>query len=192
MNAESLILAIVAVLCSVLLGLFVYLLIKLSEFEKQLLTGPDTNSQLSAENKEIRIFCGLDGQALWDAWVQFVNGSSDQYPTLGSDKNVFLALLRQHVKDLISEGVSDGSSGKAQSQPQNPRVTSILRGDFQSYLPPSTADRIYQLAYDIGYTDEHRNDKIASLRSCIINLCQSTQFNPADFEACLPAGRSDS
>ena len=192
MDAESLILAVVAVLCSVLLGLFVYLIIKLNEFEKQLFTGPETSRQLSAENNEIRIFCGLDGQALWDAWVQFVNGSSDQYPTLGSDKNVFLALLRQHVKDLISEGVSDGSSGKAQSQPQNPRVTARLRGDFQSNLPPSTADRIYQLAYDIGYTDEHRNDKIASLRSCIINLCQSTQFNPADFEACLPAGRSDS
>lgn len=192
MNAESLILAIVAVLCSVLLGLFVYLIIKLSEFEKQLLTGPDTNSQLSAENKEIRIFCGLDGQALWDAWVQFVNGSSDQYPTLVSDRNVFLALLRQHIKDLIADGIRDGSNGKAESQPKNPRVTSILRGDFQSYLPPSTADRIYQLAYDIGNADERRNDNIAGLRSCIINICQSTQFNPADFEACLPAARSDS
>ena len=192
MNAESIILAIVAVLCSVLLGLFVYLITKLSEFEKQLLTGPDTNSQLSAENKEIRIFCGLDGQALWDAWVQLVNGSSDQYPTLVSDRNVFLALLRQHVKDLIADGIRDGSNGKAESQPKSPRVTSILRGDFQSYLPPSTADRIYQLAYDIGNADERRNDNIAGLRSCIINICQSTQFNPADFEACLPAARSDS
>ena len=108
MNAESLILAIVAVLCSVLLGLFVYIITKLSEFEKQLFTGPDTNSQLSAENKEIRIFCGLDGQALWDAWVQLVNGSSDQYPTLVSDRNVFLALLRQHIKDLIADGIRDG------------------------------------------------------------------------------------
>lgn len=191
MNAESLILAVVAVLCSVLLGLFVYLIIKLNEFEKQLLAGTETYNQLSAENNEIKIFCGLDGQALWDAWVQFVNGSSSQYPTLGGDRNVYLALLRQHVKDLISEGINDRRDGKAQSQLQNPRVTSILRGDFQSYLPPNTADRIYQLAYDIGNADEHRGDNIASLRSCIINICQSTQFSPADFEACLPAASSD-
>ena len=190
MNAESLILAVVAVLCSILLGLFVYLIIKLNEFEKQLLTGQEARSEPNAENNEIKIFCGLDGQALWDAWVQFVNGSSNQYPTLGSDRNIYLALLRQHVKDLISEGISDGRDGKAQSQPQNPRVTSILRGDFQSYLPPSTCDRIYQLAYDIGNIDEYGDDNIASLRSCIITICQSTQFNPADFEGCLPATRS--
>ena len=191
MNAESLILAVVAVLCSVLLGLFVYLIIKLNEFEKQLLTGQEAHNQPNAENNEIKIFCGLDGQALWDAWVQFASGSSNQYPTLGSDRNIYLALLRQHVRDLISEGISDGSDGKAQSQLQNPRVTSILRGDFQSYLPPSTSDRIYQLAYDIGNADERRDENIASLRSCIITICQSTQFNPADFEACLPAAGSD-
>lgn len=150
MSLENVVIGLSLVLGLILLILIIYLISRVNDLEIRTfaalsqtptqVTNPDTGAK--------PVFAGLSGRELWDAWTSIANGGDDQYGIAG-DRDRFLALLELHVRSLIKTGREHGAKGISEP-PSNPLKIKMLRGEFESYIPGSQAERLYQLSKEFG------------------------------------------
>ncbi len=153
MSLENIVIAVSLLLGIVLLILIIYLISRVNQLEA---TAFSSQGAAPAEKKteadSHKVFGGLSGRQLWDEWVAMANGGQDQYGIKG-DRDRFLALLELHVRSLIKTGIEHGSSG-VNEPPSNPLKIKMLRGEFESYLPSSQAERLYALGSELGASED--------------------------------------
>ena len=164
MSLENIVIAVSLLLGIVLLILIIYLISRVNDLEARAFSNQSTgSSEKKTEAESQKVFAGLNGRELWDQWVAMANGGNDQYGIKG-DRDRFLALLEMHVRALIQTGVEHGESG-TNEPPSNPLKIKMLRGEFESYIPSSQAERLYALGRDLGASDD--NQQRASIVAAI-------------------------
>ena len=173
MSLENIVIAVSLLLGIVLLILIIYLISRVNHLEA---TAFSNQGAVSAEKKtetdSHKVFGGLSGRQLWDEWVAIANGGQDQYGIKG-DRDRFLALLELHVRSLIKTGVEHGSSG-INEPPSNPLKIKMLRGEFESYLPSSQAERLYALGCELGASDDPKHQ--AELASALTDTVDAVSM----------------
>ena len=153
MSLENIVIAVSLLLGIVLLILIIYLISRVNHLEATAFSNQGaTPAEKKTEADSHKVFGGLSGRQLWDEWVAIANGGQDQYGIKG-DRDRFLALLELHVRSLIKTGIEHGSSG-VNEPPSNPLKIKMLRGEFESYLPSSQAERLYALGCELGASDD--------------------------------------
>ena len=153
MPLENVVIAVSLLLGIVVLILIIYLISRVNDLEAKAFSNQSTSSpEKKTDAESQKVFAGLSGRQLWDEWVALANGGDDQFGIKG-DRDRFLALLELHVRSLIKTGTEHGSKG-IKSPPSNPLKIKMLRGDFESYLPASQAERLYDVARELGATDD--------------------------------------
>ena len=151
MSLENIVIAVSLLLGIVLLVLIIYLISRVNDLEAKAFSQQGT-AEKKTENEPQKVFGGLSGRQLWDEWVSIANGGDDQYGIKG-DRERFLALLELHVRSVIKTGMEHGAAG-ANEQPSNPLKIKMLRGEFESYLPSSQANRLYELGRELGASED--------------------------------------
>jgi len=150
MSIETVVIGLSLVLGLVLMILIIYLISRVNDLEVRtfaaLSQSPTQETKQEPASKEV--FAGLSGRELWDEWSSIANGRDDQYKIAG-DRDRFLALLELHVRSLIKTGREHGAAGISEP-PSNPLKIRMLRGEFESYIPGSQAERLYQLGKAFG------------------------------------------
>jgi len=153
MSLENIVIAVSLLLGIVLLILIIYLISRVNQLEATAFSNQGAApAEKKTEADSHKVFGGLSGRQLWDEWVAIANGGQDQYGIKG-DRDRFLALLELHVRSLIKTGIEHGSSG-VNEPPSNPLKIKMLRGEFESYLPSSQAERLYALGSDLGASED--------------------------------------
>ena len=154
MSLESVVIAVSLLLGIVVLVLIIYLISRVNDLEAKAFSqqGTASSAEKKTENELQKVFGGLSGRQLWDEWVSIANGGDDQYGIKG-DRERFLALLELHVRSVIKTGMEHGAAG-ANEQPSNPLKIKMLRGEFESYLPSSQANRLYELGRELGASED--------------------------------------
>ena len=154
MSLESVVIAVSLLLGIVVLVLIIYLISRVNDLEAKAFSSQGTANpaEKKTENESQKVFGGLSGRQLWDEWVSIANGGDDQYGIKG-DRERFLALLELHVRSVIKTGMEHGAAG-ANEQPSNPLKIKMLRGEFESYLPSSQANRLYELGRELGASED--------------------------------------
>ena len=169
MSLETAVIALSLVLGLVLMILIIYLISRVNDLEIRtfaaLSQAPTQETKQDPAAKPV--FAGLSGRDLWDEWVSMANGGDDQYKIAG-DRDRFLALLELHVRSLIKTGREHGASGISEP-PSNPLKIKMLRGEFESYIPGSQAERLYQLgkAFGAAPDDATGSNLIASIEEAV-------------------------
>ena len=164
MSLENTVIAISLLLGIVLLVLIIYLISRVNDLEARAfsnLASAPTEKKTEAEAQ--KVFGGLSGRELWDEWVAMANGGEDQYQIAG-DRERFLALLELHIRSIIKTGMEHGAAG-VNEPPSNPLKIKMLRGEFESYLPSSQANRLYALGQELGASED--SQQRASLAAAI-------------------------
>lgn len=150
MSIETVVIGLSLVLGLVLMILIIYLISRVNDLEVRtfaaLSQSPTQETKQEPASKEV--FAGLSGRELWDEWSSIANGGDDQYKIAG-DRDRYLALLELHVRSLIKTGREHGAAGISEP-PSNPLKIRMLRGEFESYIPGSQAERLYQLGKAFG------------------------------------------
>ena len=154
MSLESVVIAVSLLLGIVVLVLIIYLISRVNDLEAKAFSSQGTANpaEKKTENESQKVFGGLSGRQLWDEWVSIANGGDDRYGVKG-DRDRFLALLELHVRSVIKTGMEHGAAG-ANEQPSNPLKIKMLRGEFESYLPSSQANRLYELGRELGASED--------------------------------------
>ena len=153
MSLENIVIAVSLLLGIVLLILIIYLISRVNQLEATAFSNQGAApAEKKTEADSHKVFGGLSGRQLWDEWVAIANGGQDQYGIKG-DRDRFLALLELHVRSLIKTGIEHGSSG-VNKPPSNPLKIKMLRGEFESYLPSSQAERLYALGSELGASED--------------------------------------
>ena len=153
MSLENIVIAVSLLLGIVLLILIIYLISRVNQLEATAFSNQGAApAEKKTEADSHKVFGGLSGRQLWDEWVAIANGGQDQYGIKG-DRDRFLALLELHVRSLIKTGIEHGSSG-VNEPPSNPLKIKMLRGEFESYLPSSQAERLYALGSELGASED--------------------------------------
>ena len=168
MSLENTVIAISLLLGIVLLVLIIYLISRVNDLEARAfsnLASAPTEKKTEAEAQ--KVFGGLSGRELWDEWVAMANGGEDQYQIAG-DRERFLALLELHIRSIIKTGMEHGAAG-VNEPPSNPLKIKMLRGEFESYLPSSQANRLYALGQELGASEDiqQRSSLAAAIRETI-------------------------
>ena len=164
MSLENTVIAISLLLGIVLLVLIIYLISRVNDLEARAfsnLTSAPTEKKTEAE--ATKVFGGLSGRELWDEWVAMANGGDDRYQIAG-DRERFLALLELHIRSIIKTGMEHGAAG-VNEPPSNPLKIKMLRGEFESYLPSSQANRLYALGRELGASED--SQQRASLAAAV-------------------------
>lgn len=164
MSLENTVIAISLLLGIVLLVLIIYLISRVNDLEARAfsnLTSAPTEKKTEAE--ATKVFGGLSGRELWDEWVAMANGGEDRYQIAG-DRERFLALLELHIRSIIKTGMEHGAAG-VNEPPSNPLKIKMLRGEFESYLPSSQANRLYALGRELGASED--SQQRASLTAAV-------------------------
>lgn len=164
MSLENTVIAISLLLGIVLLVLIIYLISRVNDLEARAfsnLTSAPTEKKTEAE--VTKVFGGLSGRELWDEWVAMANGGEDRYQIAG-DRERFLALLELHIRSIIKTGMEHGAAG-VNEPPSNPLKIKMLRGEFESYLPSSQANRLYALGRELGASED--SQQRASLTAAV-------------------------
>jgi len=169
MSLENIVIAVSLLLGIVLLILIIYLISRVNHLEATAFSNQGAASEeKKTETDSHKVFGGLSGRQLWDEWVAIANGGQDQYG-IKADRDRFLALLELHVRSLIKTGVEHGSSG-INEPPSNPLKIKMLRGEFESYLPSSQAERLYALGCELGASDDPKHQaELASALTDTVN-----------------------
>ena len=154
MSLESVVIGVSLLLGIVVLVLIIYLISRVNDLEAKAFSSQGTANpaEKKTENESQKVFGGLSGRQLWDEWVSIANGGDDQYGIKG-DRERFLALLELHARSVIKTGMEHGAAG-ANEQPSNPLKIKMLRGEFESYLPSSQANRLYELGRELGASED--------------------------------------
>lgn len=157
MSLENVVIAISLVLGLVLMILIIYLISRVNDLETRTFAAlsQGTTQAKNPEPAAKAVFAGLSGRELWDEWTSIANGGDDPHAIAG-DRDRFLALLELHVRSLIKTGREHGRAGISEP-PSNPLKIKMLRGEFESYIPGSQAERMYQLAKEYGAASEDAN-----------------------------------
>jgi len=164
MSLENTVIAISLLLGIVLLILIIYLISRVNDLEARAFSNlTATSGEKKTEAEPQKVFGGLSGRELWDEWVAMANGAEDQYRITG-DRERFLALLELHIRSIIKTGREHGQTG-VNEPPSNPLKIKMLRGEFESYLPSSQANRLYALGRELGATED--SQQRASLAAAI-------------------------
>lgn len=168
MSLENIVIAVSLLLGIVLLILIIYLISRVNQLEATAFSNQGAApAEKKTEADSHKVFGGLSGRQLWDEWVAIANGGQDQYGIKG-DRDRFLALLELHVRSLIKTGIEHGSSG-VNEPPSNPLKIKMLRGEFESYLPSSQAERLYALGSELGASEDpqHQAELITALTDTV-------------------------
>ena len=164
MSLENTVIAISLLLGIVLLVLIIYLISRVNDLEARAFSNPaSAPTEKKTEAEAQKVFGGLSGRELWDEWVAMANGGEDQYQIAG-DRERFLALLELHIRSIIKTGMEHGAAG-VNEPPSNPLKIKMLRGEFESYLPSSQANRLYALGQELGASED--SQQRASLAAAI-------------------------
>lgn len=157
-NTFSLI-VIVLLVAIALLILIVYLIGRVHELEIKTsnalspLSGAQSTHPQTIHHK---IFSGLSGQQLWDEFVSLAAGNVDRYGLM-QDQDRFFAITELHIRNLLKAGLRSKPRG-TDEVPPNPLTISTLRGEFDSYLPPSQSVRLFEIGKSLGKDDEFERD----------------------------------
>jgi hypothetical protein len=174
MSLESVVIAVSLLLGVVVLILIIYLISRVNDLEAKAFSSQGTASpaEKKTENESQKVFGGLSGRQLWDEWLSIANGGDDQYGIKG-DRERFLALLELHVRSVIKTGMEHGAAG-ANEQPSNPLKIKMLRGEFESYLPSSQANRLYELGRELGASEDAQQR--ATLREALADTVDAVSM----------------
>ena len=156
------------ILCVCLAAVVAYLISKVNQLElrtSSLLTSNQTQNSTSND-----VFQGLQGKQLWDAWQVVVNTSVDDLG-LDNDRDRLMILLELHVRELVAAGKARALSPSSDT-PGDVVMLKTLRGDFQSYLPPSFTGNFIDCGERIGRasSDEERIQAISELQTISLRL----------------------
>jgi len=167
MSLETAVIGMSLVLGLVLMILIIYLISRVNDLEVRTFAALSQTQETKQDPAAKAVFAGLTGRDLWDEWTSIANGGDDQYKIAG-DRDRFLALLELHVRSLIKTGREHGASGISEP-PSNPLKIKMLRGEFESYIPGSQAERLYQLgkAFGAAPDDATKSSLIASIEEAI-------------------------
>lgn len=147
-----------------LLILIVYLIGRVHELElktTKAIASPSNPSNAKPRGPH-KIFSGLQGQALWDGYVNLAGADEDQYDLL-QDQDRFFALTELHLRTLLKEGLRS-QSDITSSIPPNPLKLTTLRGEFESYLPNSQAARMYAIGQSLGTNGSESDTRHLAIR----------------------------
>jgi hypothetical protein len=174
MSLESVVIAVSLLLGIVVLVLIIYLISRVNDLEAKAFSSQGTANpaEKKTENESQKVFGGLSGRQLWDEWLSIANGGDDQYGIKG-DRERFLALLELHVRSVIKTGMEHGAAG-ANEQPSNPLKIKMLRGEFESYLPSSQANRLYELGRELGASEDAQQR--ATLREALADTVDAVSM----------------
>jgi len=167
MSLETAVIGLSLVLGLVLMILIIYLISRVNDLEVRTFAALSQTQETKQDPAAKAVFAGLTGRDLWDEWTSIANGGDDQYKIAG-DRDRFLALLELHVRSLIKTGREHGASGISEP-PSNPLKIKMLRGEFESYIPGSQAERLYQLgkAFGAAPDDATKSSLIASIEEAV-------------------------
>jgi Na+-transporting methylmalonyl-CoA/oxaloacetate decarboxylase gamma subunit len=167
MSLETAVIGMSLVLGLVLMILIIYLISRVNDLEVRTFAALSQTQETKQDPAAKAVFAGLTGRDLWDEWTSIANGGDDQYKIAG-DRDRFLALLELHVRSLIKTGREHGASGISEP-PSNPLKIKMLRGEFESYIPGSQAERLYQLgkAFGAAPDDATKSNLIASIEEAV-------------------------
>ena len=169
MSLETAVIAMSLMLGLVLMILIIYLISRVNDLEYRTFAAlsQTPTQEKNQEPAAKAVFAGLSGRELWDEWTSLANGGDDQYAIAG-DKDRFLALLELHVRALIKTGREHGAAGISEP-PSNPLKIKMLRGEFESYIPGSQAERLYQLGKELGASTDGANNNalVASIEESV-------------------------
>lgn len=167
MSLETAVIGMSLVLGLVLMILIIYLISRVNDLEVRTFAALSQTQETKQDPAAKAVFAGLTGRDLWDEWTSIANGGDDQYKIAG-DRDRFLALLELHVRSLIKTGREHGASGISEP-PSNPLKIKMLRGEFESYIPGSQAERLYQLgkAFGAAPDDATKSSLIASIEEAV-------------------------
>jgi hypothetical protein len=167
MSLETAVIGLSLVLGLVLMILIIYLISRVNDLEVRTFAALSQTQETKQDPAAKAVFAGLTGRDLWDEWTSIANGGDDQYKIAG-DRDRFLALLELHIRSLIKTGREHGASGISEP-PSNPLKIKMLRGEFESYIPGSQAERLYQLgkAFGAAPDDATKSSLIASIEEAV-------------------------
>ncbi len=167
MSLETAVIGMSLVLGLVLMILIIYLISRVNDLEVRTFAALSQTQETKQDPAAKAVFAGLTGRDLWDEWTSIANGGDDQYKIAG-DRDRFLALLELHVRSLIKTGREHGDAGISEP-PYNPIIIKMLRGEFESYIPGSQAERLYQLgkAFGAAPDDATKSSLIASIEEAV-------------------------
>ena len=169
LSVETIVLALSLFLGIVLLVLIMYLISRVNELEAKAFSKSNAGGSKPKDNDTNQAFSGLSGRQLWDEWLGIANGGPDQYKIQG-ERDRFLALIEQHIRVILKAGMGDEVSGSG-SPPPNPLKVKMLRGEFESYIPTSQAERLFKLAQELAEADEEKSgDLINSIREVVDSI----------------------
>ncbi|MDG2461212.1 MAG: hypothetical protein P8M73_10070 [Luminiphilus sp.] len=175
MSLETAVITMSLMLGLVLMILIIYLISRVNDLESRTFAALSQTSMQETKQEPAAkaVFAGLSGRELWDEWVSIANDGDDQYSIAG-DKDRFLALLELHVRSLIKTGREHGAAGISEP-PSNPLKIKMLRGEFESYLPGSQAERLYQLGKEYGASPDGANNNAlaASIEESVDSVAMS-------------------
>ena len=184
MSVETIVLALSLSLGIVLLILIMYLISRVNELEAKAFSKSNTGGSKSKDSGTNQTFSGLSGRQLWDEWVGIANGGPDQYKIQG-ERDRFLALVEQHIRVILKAGIDDGGNG-ASDPPPNPLKVKMLRGEFESYIPSSQAERLFKLAQELAKADEEKaGELIDSVREVVDSISMALDAGSSLIEGAL-------
>lgn len=163
-SLDDLLMLVMLVLCIGLTIPVTYLVSKVNELEST--TSNLLQSSQAHERPTNDIFGGLRGKQLWDAWQVAVSTSVDEFG-LDHDRDRLMMLLELHVRELVRAGKAIGLTPSAEPSPGDTVTLRTLRGDFESYLPPSLTESFFSCGKKISSasSDEERAQVITELES---------------------------
>ena len=146
MSFNAIIITILLSLILCLILLLTYLIAKVNDLEAA--TSSLLNANNVTERVQTEIFSGLRGKSLWDAWQVVVKTSVDELG-LDRDRERFMILLELHVRELVKIG-REATTAESANSPGNTLVLKTLRGEFESYMPASFTDSLFQCGVQIA------------------------------------------
>ena len=161
-SLNDLVMLVMLVLCIGLTIPVTYLVSKVNELEST--TSNLLQSSQAHDRPTNDIFGGLRGKQLWDAWQVAVSTSVDEFG-LDRDRDRLMMLLELHVRELVRAGKAIGLTPSAEPSPGDTVTLRTLRGDFESYLPPSLTESFFACGKKISSasSDEERAQVITEL-----------------------------
>lgn len=142
-TATALLLALISVL-------MLYMWQRISALEKQKHETVETKFRGAA-------LLGFKGKEIWDALE-----NPDKAPVnIGELRQRYSFTLSRHIEQIIDQGQMDKQAGR-EATPESSAAIGGLRGEIESWLPPSYVARFYRIGRDSAILSD---DEVSELRS---------------------------
>jgi|TARA_B110000902_G_C14153360_1_gene530384 hypothetical protein len=142
----------VGLLISLIFVFMIYLWQRITALEKS--RGKDAAVEVKQAGAAL---LGFKGKEIWD-----VLENPDKAPVnIDELRQRYSFTLSRHIEQIIDQGQMDKQAGR-ESMPQSNAAIGGLRGEIESWLPPSYVSRFYRIGQDSAILSD---DEVAELRT---------------------------